>query len=551
MADGTVADGSAAGGTRTRPGKTAHDPAPPGPGARRWIVTVACVAVSVIIASMAALYTALPDIALSTGATQSQLTWVVDGYTLALACLVLPAGAVGDRYGRRLVLVAGLAVFTAGSVLPLLVQQPAWIIAARVLAGAGAAAVMPSTLSLLTGLLPPEQRGRVIGLWAGVAGAAGVVGIVGSGALVRVWSWESIFIVLAAAGAAMLLCALTLPESRSPVPPRIDVPGGLAVATGLGLLVFGIIEGPGRGWTSAPVAGCLAAGAAVLAGFVAWQLRAAEPLLDVRLFARRGFSTGALSLTVQFGVTFGVFLILIQYLQLVLGYDPLRAALGIAPMMAPLLAVSLVSPWLAQRVGLKAVMVTGMAAIAAGLLVLRAVDSGGGYTDVLWPVLVMSAGLGLTAAPATAIIVSEAPADKQGVAAAVNDATREVGAAVGIAAAGSLLAAGYSDGIVAVLPRLPEAARGPVADSLAGALAVADHVGPSAQPLVDAATAAFLDGVGSASLVLACAAGAGALVMAVWAPGRRAGAPPAEPPRGPGSGARRASGDAVSVSSPA
>ncbi|QDQ98102.1 MFS transporter [Tomitella fengzijianii] len=504
------------------PGVTGPGASVPGAAARGWIVTVACAAVAVIIASMAALYTALPDIATASGATQAQLTWIVDGYTLALACLVLPAGAVGDRYGRRVVLVAGLAVFTAGSVLPLLVQEPVWIIAARVLAGAGAAAVMPSTLSLLTGLLPADRRAGAIGLWAGVAGAAGVVGIVGSGALVQVWSWESIFIVLSAAGAVMLLCVLTLPESRSPVPPRIDAVGGVLVAAGLGLLVFGIISGPEHGWASVPVLATIGGGLVLVVAFVVTQLRMREPLLDVRLFRSRGFSAGALSLTVQFGVTFGVFLILIQYLQLVLGYSPFGASLAIAPMMAPLMLVAMVSPRIAERVGLKAVMVAGMAAIAFGLLMLRGIDADSGYVDVLWPVLIMSAGLGLTAAPATGVIVSEAPADKQGVAAAVNDATREVGASLGIAVAGSLLAAGYASGIAPVLDRLPAAARGPVEDSLAGALAVAEHAGPSAGVLEDVAERAFLDGVASAGLVLACAAAVGAVFMAVLAPGRGA-----------------------------
>lgn len=488
--------------------------------ARHWTVAVACVTVAVVIASMAALYTALPAIAVATGATQSQLTWVVDGYTLALACLVLPAGAIGDRYGRRIVLVLGLAVFTAGSALPLLVEEPGWIITARIIAGMGAAAVMPSTLSLLTGLLPPAERGRVIGLWAGVAGAAGVIGIVGSGALVQHWSWESIFVALTVAGAVSLACALTLPESRAATPPRIDLGGSITVAVGLGAIVFAVIEGPVRGWTAPLTLGPLVIGVVALAVFVRWQLRAPEPLLDVRLFRGRGFSAGALSLTLQFGVTFGVFLILIQYLQLVLGYEPFIAAVGIAPMMAPMLLVSLVAPRIAERVGLRTVMVVGMAAIAAGLLVMRTIDADSGYLDVLWPVLVMSAGLGLTAAPATAVIVSEAPQDKQGVAAAVNDATREVGAALGIAIAGSLLAAGYGRGIAPVLDRLPEAAQAPVSDSLAGALEVADRAGPSAEPLVAAATGAFIDGAASACLALACAAAAGALLMAFWAPGR-------------------------------
>lgn len=485
-----------------------------------WMLAVSCLSVMLVIASMAALYTALPDIARSTGATQSQLTWLVDGYTLALACLVLPAGALGDRYGRRVVLAIGLVVFTAGSALPLVLATPGWIIAARVAAGIGAAFVMPSTLSLLTSGLPDGQRGRAVGLWAGVAGAGGIVGIVGSGLLLQIWSWESIFIGLTAIGALLLICALTIPESRARRAPRLDPVGSVAVAAGIGLGVLAIIEGPVRGWGDPAVLAAAAVSAAALAAFIAWELRAEEPLLDVRLFAGRAFASGSVSLTVQFMVTFGVFLILMQYLQLVLGYSALGASLAVAPMIVPLMAFSMFAPRIAGKVGLKAVSVVGLAVIAGGFYFLRDLGLGSGYADVLWPILLMSCGLGLCASPATVAIVDGAPSEKQGVAAAVNDATREIGAAIGIAIAGSILAAGYARGMAPVLPKLPEQAQGPAGDSLAGAVEVARQAGPMGDQLADAAKLAFLDGANQASLVLAVISGVAAVVLLLWAPGK-------------------------------
>ncbi|WP_024795419.1 MFS transporter [Tomitella biformata] len=486
-----------------------------------WMLGVSCLAVVLVIASMAALYTALPDIAIDTDATQSQMTWLVDGYTLALACLVLPAGSLGDRYGRRAVLVVGLAIFTVGSGLPLLLGTPNWIIAARVVAGVGAAFVMPSTLSLLTSGLPAGQRGRAVGLWAGVAGAGAMVGVLGSGLLLLWWSWESIFIGLTVVGAALLACAVTLPEYRAEQPPRMDPVGSVAVAVGIGLGVLAILEGPIRGWTEPLVLGAGAVAVLALIGFTLWELRSTHPLLDVRLFKDRGFASGSVSLTIQFMVTFGIFLIIIQYLQLVLDYSPLRASVATAPMMVPLMVFALIAPWIAGKVGLKAITVTGLLAMAAGFYFLRELHVGSGYSDLLWPLLVMSSGLGLCASPATVAIVNGTPADKQGVAAAVNDATREIGAALGIAVAGSLLAAGYARGMDPVLPQLPEAARGPAGDSLAGALEVGRQAGPLADPLVDAAKTAFLDGAEQASLVLAMITGAAAVLLLLWAPGRR------------------------------
>ncbi|MFI8569570.1 MFS transporter [Rhodococcus sp. NPDC078407] len=485
------------------------------------MLIVSCMAVALVVAAMAALYSALPQIAVATGATQAQLTWIVDGYTLVLACFVLPAGAIGDRYGRRGVLVAGLALFAFASALPLFLADPAWLIAARALAGAGAALVMPSTLSILTAGFPPEHRGRAVGVWAGVAGSGAVLGILGAGVLLEQWPWTSVFVGLTVAGAVLAGLACSIAESRQQEHPPVDWVGAVTVVVAVGAIVFAVIEVPVRGWSDSLVAVSTVVGLFAVVVFVVVELRSSAPLLDVRLFARRGFGAGALSVCIQFLVTFGVFLLLVQYLQLILGYGPLTAALALTPMVVPLIVISVIAPWLSNIFGLRVMTTVGLLTIAAGLVMVSRLTVAATYSDLLWPLLIMSAGLGLSTAPATFAIVSDTPEAKHGVAAAVNDAAREIGAAIGIAVAGSVLAAGYVQHIQPALPQLPEPARGPVADSLAAALQVADRAGPAGQPLAEFAKAAFVHGSGQATLALAALTAAGALVLAVFAPGRR------------------------------
>ncbi|MFZ2176116.1 MAG: MFS transporter, partial [Rhodococcus sp. (in: high G+C Gram-positive bacteria)] len=317
------------------------------------MLIVSCMAVALVVAAMAALYSALPQIAVATGATQAQLTWIVDGYTLVLACFVLPAGAIGDRYGRRGVLVAGLALFAFASALPLFLADPAWLIAARALAGAGAALVMPSTLSILTAGFPPAHRGRAVGVWAGVAGSGAVLGILGAGVLLEQWSWTSVFVGLTVAGAVLAGLACSIAESRQQEHPPVDWVGAATVVVAVGAIVFAVIEVPARGWSDSLVAISTAVGLFAVVVFVVVELRSSAPLLDVRLFARRGFGAGALSVCIQFLVTFGVFLLLVQYLQLILGYGPLTAALALTPMVVPLIVISVIAPWLSNIVGLR------------------------------------------------------------------------------------------------------------------------------------------------------------------------------------------------------
>ncbi|MGV9408433.1 MFS transporter [Nocardia sp. NPDC003693] len=487
---------------------------------QRWTLVLSCLAIVLIIASMAALYTALPQIASSTGATQQHLTWIVDSYTLALACLVLPGGALGDRYGRRAALVVGLAIFAAASLVPVFVDGVGWLIAARAVAGVGAALVMPSTLSLLTASFPESRRGVAVGIWAGMAGAGAVVGIIGSGLLVEHWSWQSIPLAMGIAGAVLAIASCTLPESADPARPPFDLLGSALSSLAVGLLVLAMVEVPARGWTH-PVpwialAGSLLAGAA----FVVVELRTRHPLLDVRLFLRRGFGSGALSVAIQFLVSFGLFLLIVQYMQLILGYRPLWSAVAMAPMIGPMMLLSPIAPRLAERFGLRVPTVLGLLTLGIGLLSVAHLSPDSTYADLVWPLLITSTGIGLATAPATAAIVSGVPTGNHGVAAAVNDAAREVGAAVGIALAGSILAAGYSDRIASTVAALPEQLRDPVSDSLAATLEVTARLGPQADPLAEAASAAFVHGVGQASIALGALTLVSAVAIGFWAPGR-------------------------------
>ncbi|QKT13492.1 MFS transporter [Rhodococcus sp. W8901] len=494
-----------------------------------WTLTVSCAAVALVVAAMAALNTALPDLARDTGATQSQLTWIVDGYTLTLACLLLPAGALGDHYGRRGVLVFGLFVFGVASALPILVDSPAWLIGARAASGIGAAFVMPATLSILTASFPAAQRSKAVGIWSGVAGSGGIAGLIGSGLLLEQWSWHSIFIGLAAVSAVLFALSFTIPSSRDEHPSAFDVRGGVLIAGAIGVFVLGIIEAPQRGWLDPLVLAAVVGGLAAAAVFAMVELRVAHPLLDVRLFRNRTFGVGATSLLLQFFATFGLFFLIVQHLQLVLDYSPLQSALALAPIAVVVLALSVLAPLLIPLLGLRAMTFGGLTVMAVSLVLLGRLDETSSYPDVAVPLVVAAFGLGLCTAPATTAIVQNTPTANQGVASAVNDATREIGAAIGVALAGSILAAGYGRHIQPAVDAVPEQAEQPVGDSLAAALEVSKLAGPQGDQLAEFAKESFLHGMQEASFVLAGVLFVTAVVLGVWAPGGRGIATAPEP----------------------
>jgi EmrB/QacA subfamily drug resistance transporter len=487
---------------------------------RGWTLFVACAGVALVVASMVALNTALADIAVATSATQTQLTWIVDSYTLLLACLLLPAGAIGDRYGRRSALLFGLGVFAVASLAPLVLDSPVQIIAARAVAGAGAAFVMPATLSLLTVVYPPELRAKAVGIWAGVAGSGGIVGLLGTGVLLQVWPWQSLFWALGGVGVLLFVLAFSIAESREGDAPPLDWPGSVTIGAAVAVFVYGILQAPEHGWSDPRVYGCLTAGVVLAVVFGLIELRRREPLLDVRLFLDPGFGVSSATITMVFLGTFALFYLTTQFIQQVMGYSPLQTAFALSPLALPLLTFSALSSWYLPKLGLRLVIFASMVLVSVGFLCMRTLGTDATFLDVFWPLLVISSGFGLCTAPTTAAIMSAAPTEKQGVASAVNDATREIGGALGIAMAGSILAGSYGGHVAAGLSVFPEPVRGPASESLAQALAVAERLGPQGARLAEVSKDAFVAATNSSYLVLAIIVGVAAVVIPVFAPGR-------------------------------
>jgi EmrB/QacA subfamily drug resistance transporter len=490
------------------------------PRARIWLLAVAAVDVLLVISSMVALNAALPDIAVQTSASQTQLTWIVDGYTLVLACLLLPAGAIGDRYGRRGALLVGLGIFAVASLAPTVFDSPIQIIIARAVAGAGAAFIMPATLSLLTAAFPKSQRNKAIGIWAGVASSGAIVGFLGTGLLLHFFSWQSIFYGFAIGALCLFIATCTIGSSRDETAKPLDWMGALLIGGAVAVFVFGVVEAPVRGWTHPLVWAAMAGGVVLAVAFAVVELRRTHPLLDVRLFRRPDFATGSVGITFLFFANFGFFFVEMQYMQLILGYSPIQTAFALTPLAVPVMALGATMHLYLPKVGLRFAVSLGLLLMAAGLFSMRYLDAGSSYVDLVWPFLIVSAGIGLCVAPTTSAIMNAVPTEKQGVASAVNDTTREVGAAIGIAVAGSVLAAQYHNSLVPALSAFPEQIRTAALGSLAQALAVGQQMGPQGQHLAGLAESAFIESMDLSLFVLSASLAVAAAFVAVWSPGR-------------------------------
>lgn len=481
------------------------------------VTAVVCLALAAVVAAMSSLNVALPGIARATHASQTQLAWIIDAYSLVFASLLLPAGALGDRYGRRRALLAGLAIFGAGSAVAMTASSAGELIGLRAVLGLGASLVMPATLSTITGTFAAGQRTRAVSVWAAVAGGAAVLGILTSGILLEVWSWPSVFglnVVLAAIAIAGTIWFV--PESADASTPRLDVSGAVLAVIGLVALVYSIIQAPSQGWLSARTLAGLAAGVAVLAGFVAWELRRHNPLLDPRVFARRALAAGSLSVFVQFFGLFGFIFIVLQYLQLIRGDSGLISAVSMLPMAAALMPSARLAPALVARLGARTVCAGGLALIAAAMIVLSRLTPASGYWLLAAGLVPLGVGMGLAMTPATSGITSALPPARQGVASALNDLSREVGGAVGIATLASILTASYQSHLH--LAHLPAADVAMARSSVA----VAVRLGGAAATQADSA---FADGLRLALLVSAGIVLAAAVAVALLLGEHRAAAP--------------------------
>jgi EmrB/QacA subfamily drug resistance transporter len=493
------------------------------------LLWVMCLALALVIGANSSLSVALPDLAADTGATQTQLTWVVNAYALTFAAILLFAGIAADRYGRRPALVLGLTVFGVASALSAFLDDPVLIIVLRAVAGLGAAAVFPATLSVLIDAFPADRRAFAVSVWAGVSGAGATAGTLIAGLLLEVAWWGSVQLVFGLGALALVPAVLAIvPDVRNPRL-HLDPPGALLAALGLGGLVFGVIEGPERGWTDPVTLAGLGTGVLGLLLFVRHELRTADPLLDVRLFRNGGLSAGSLLVFLQFFAVFGFFVLAPQVLQFVRGYSPLEAALALLPLAAGVGPASALVPGLIARVGARVVGAGGAVVLAAAFALLALLAQDAPYWQLAVVLVLFGLGFGAAITPGTTLIVDGLPADRRTLASAVNDVTREVGAVLGGSVLASALLAVYREDVRTAVAELPPAAAGAAEDGIAGALAVAPQLGPEGAGLVGAAQGAFSSGYDTALLIGAGFLLLGALACAVLAPAGagRVASPPA------------------------
>lgn len=479
---------------------------------RRWFtLAVLCLSLVLIVAGNSSLNVALPSIQEHVGASPAALQWIVNIYSLIFAGLLLPAGALADRFGRKTALQGGLLVFGLAALAASFGTSTWHLIVARGMMGVGAAFIMPGTLSVLANVFhEPRERRKAISIWAGFAGLGGALGTVLSGLLLINGTWADTFRINAPiAGLALVAGLWLVPNSSDPHDATLDPLGVVLAISGTGALIFALIEAPSYGWFSAKTLGVLAAAILLLAAFAKWELHTDHPMLDVRLFSNRSFSLGSSTITLQFMAMYGLYFALAQYLQLGHGFSALRAAvlglpIGIFAMVgAPISAVNV------NRFGPRAVVGTGLLISGSGLVLLGVTSS----STVSMLVIVIGFSLvglgnGQTTAPSTTLIMNSVPRSKAGVGSAVNDLSRETGGALGIAVFGSLLTYVYQSDIVNRLAAFPESVRDQARASVVSTFEMAKQIGAkgdhkTAETLVEAGRASFSHAFGRTMLYAA------------------------------------------------
>jgi EmrB/QacA subfamily drug resistance transporter len=475
---------------------------------RRWaILAVLCTSLMIVIIGNTSLNVALPTLARELDASTSSLQWMVDAYALVFAGLLFTAGTIGDRFGRKGALQAGLVLFLVGAAIATVADTASMIIVSRAVMGVAAAFVMPSTLSILTNVFPARERPKAIAIWAGISGGGAAIGPIGSGYLLEHFWWGSVFLVnLPFILVALVAGALLVPSSKDPEQQPLDIPGALLSIVGLGALVYGIIEGPIEGWTSPTTLGTFALALVALGLFAARELTTRFPMLDLHLFKDRRFSVASAGMTLTFFAMFGTFFLVAQYFQLVLGYTPLESGLFQLPMAFVMMAIAPNVPKMVARFGSARVVPAGLGFVALGLLAFSQVQTDSSIWAVYLAILPLAAGMATTMTPLTTLIMSSVPLGRAGVGSAMNDTTRELGGALGVAILGSVVTSRFTSSLAPAIVDLPERAR-TVADSgLTGALAVSKELGGDmGDQLAAAARSAFVDGLSTAAIVGALA----------------------------------------------
>ena len=463
------------------------------PKQRRSILLAVCIALMAVIAAVSGLNVAQPQMAIALDGSQNDVLWIINIYAITLAALLLPLGAVGDRWGRKPVLIAGLVVFGVANAASGLAGSVPVMLAARLLAGVGAAMIMPVTLSVITSAFPPEERSKAIGIWTGVAGGGGILGMFLSALLVDVLDWRWLFVLpVILVAVAALLSLRAIPNSREHSTHRFDLGGAVLAAVAVVGLIRFLHEGPVAGWFEPITLAGLVAGVASAVGFAAWELRHPAPLLDIRLFAGRSLTSGSVTLLVWFGVQAGVFVVLFPFFQAVLGWSGLLATLGLMPMAILMMVSSALASQVAKRIGQRLTMALGMLLGGSGLaLMSMLVSVDAGYMGVLPGMISMGLGMGLSMAPSTEAITSSLPRDRQGVASALNDVTREFGTSLGVALLGAMFTAGYGSAIAGRLSGVSDDVASRVSKGIAGALELGSD--PASAAVLRSAREAFVE----------------------------------------------------------
>ncbi|WP_411140568.1 MFS transporter [Streptomyces sp. x-80] len=507
---------------------------------RRWaILSVLMLSLLIVVLDNSILNVAMKTIAtpapVGLGATQSELEWGINSYTLVFAGLLFTSGLLGDRLGRKKVLLFGLVVFGTGSVLAAFSGSPAELIAFRAVMGLGGAFVMPSTLAILMNVFERDEQPRAIGIWAGGVGLAIAIGPIAGGLLLDHFWWGSVFLV----NVPIVLIALTamillVPDSKDPSPGRLDPFGVLLSVVGLVLLVYGIIKGGQLAdFTDPQVLGTVLGGLAVLGGFVVHQKRSSHPSIDIGYFRKPAFSAAVAAIALVFFALMGVTFFTVFYIQSVRGYTPLQAGLLILPLAAAQMIFSPRARLVVARFGARAVCTVGMLLVAVtmtGMLLLDT-DTPIWVLEVLF--FVQGTGMAHIMPPVTVSIMQSLPREKAGSGSALNNTFRQVGGTLGVAVLGSLLSTTYRDGIqgtLDALPGVPADVRHAAGESIEATLGLAGRLGPAGRTLADSAEAAFIHAMHVTALGSAAVAVLGAVVVAVFLPGRTAPAPRAAVP---------------------
>ena len=490
--------------------------------ARRWkIHAVLCASLIIVIVGNTVLNVALPTLMRPTelggiGASNTDVQWFVDAYGLVFAGLLFTAAALGDRFGRRGALQGGLVVFALGSLIGVFADSATLVIVARAVMGIGAAFVMPSTLSILTNVFPGRERAKAIAIWAGISGAGAAIGPITSGLLLEHFWWGSVFLINLPIIAVALVAGYRLvPKSKDHEETPLDPVGALLSIVGLSALVYAIIEGPHHGWLSVESLLWFGGAAVALVTWGMWEWRNRHPMLELRLFQNRRFSVASGGITLVFFAMFGTFFMLTQYLQGVLDYSPLGAAVRLLPISAVMMAVAPQTPKLVGRFGANRVGAAGLLTLGASLVGIAFFGVDTSYLQLVVTMMVMAGGMALTMTPMTTQLMAAVPLNRAGMGSATNDTTRELGGALGVAVLGSLVTSQYAANVAGAVRDLPAAVRNAAEGSLGAVQGLIDEgVIPADSPILAVAKGAFVDG-----LTLAASVGAVVVLvaaLAVW-----------------------------------